>query len=56
MGTMAQKIKNTQLLSNAQELQLIEYIKTLHNRGLPPTRAIISNFASEIAGKQVGKN
>ena len=48
---MAQKIKNTQLLSNAQELQLIEYIKTLYNQGLPPIRVIISNFALEIASK-----
>src|SRR4051794_33419514 len=55
-GTVAERVKNTQLLNNAQELQLIEYIKTLYNQGLPPTRAIISNFASEIASKQVGKN
>ncbi|KAF7572881.1 hypothetical protein PtrM4_077860 [Pyrenophora tritici-repentis] len=42
-------------LNAAQELQLIQYIDGLSKRGLPPTREMIRNFASNIARKYVGK-
>jgi hypothetical protein len=33
--------------------ELIRYIKTLTKRRIPPTRAIIRNFASSLASKEV---
>ncbi|KAF1992797.1 hypothetical protein P154DRAFT_595223 [Amniculicola lignicola CBS 123094] len=39
----------------ALERELLSYIDVLTCRGLPPTRQMIRNFASEIAGKQAGK-
>ena len=55
-GPMQSKIEKTRLLNNTQEIKLIKYIETLTNRGLPPTREIIRNFASEIAAKEPEKN
>ena len=40
------------LLTPTQESELIEYIEGLTKRHLPPTRTMIKNFASEIAGKE----
>ena len=45
-----------QLLDCAQEKELVLYIDGLYIRGLPPSRAMIRNFASEIAGRQAGLN
>jgi hypothetical protein len=42
-----------QNLSQQQELELLQYIKRLTERGLPPTRQMIQSFASTIARKQV---
>ena len=42
------------LLSNAQSNALIKYINTLTERGLPPTNAMVRNFAADIAGRQPG--
>jgi hypothetical protein len=44
-----------QLLSPQQEEGLVEYIGGLTARGLPPTRAMIRNFASNISKKHVGE-
>ena len=55
-GTRAEKIENQQLLHNQQEYELLQYIISLHKRGLPPSRPMIRNFAIDIAGKAVGKN
>ncbi|KAF2182289.1 hypothetical protein K469DRAFT_729031 [Zopfia rhizophila CBS 207.26] len=41
-------------LSPAQESHLIGYIDRLCERGLPPTKRMIQNFAQEIAHKYVG--
>ena len=38
-----------QSLAPQQELELVRYIKTLTERGLPPTREMIRNFSSEVA-------
>jgi len=40
---------NRRKLSPQQEKELISYIKTLTERGLPPTRVMIQNFAATIA-------
>ena len=36
-----------------QELELVVYITELHKRGLPPTREMIQNFSTELAGRDV---
>ena len=41
-------------LSPQQELELVEYIESLTARGLPPTRQMIQNFASQVAKEEVG--
>jgi hypothetical protein len=55
-GTVAKKIENTQLLNRTQEKELVKYIDGLCERGLPPSRQMIRNFASEIGGRQAGKS
>jgi hypothetical protein len=55
-GTCAAKYENDSLLNTTQRQQLIQYIKDLCKRGLPPSKPMIRNFASQIAHKQVGKN
>jgi hypothetical protein len=38
------------------ETELIRYIKTLTERCTPPTRLMIRNFASSLAGKEVSES
>jgi hypothetical protein len=38
------------------EVELVQYIKTLTERRLPPTRTMIQQFASQLAGKEVSKS
>ncbi|KAF7569912.1 hypothetical protein PtrM4_123270 [Pyrenophora tritici-repentis] len=38
-----------------QEKELVQYIKGLSERRLPPTRTMIRNFASSLAGKDVSE-
>jgi uncharacterized protein YoaH (UPF0181 family) len=45
-----------QLLSHQQEQDLVEYINKLTEKGLPPTTAMVRNFAEEIAGKRPGNS
>jgi DDE superfamily endonuclease/Tc5 transposase DNA-binding domain len=48
---------NSQCLLNKQQSEtLIKWINQLTERGLPPTRQILCNFAEEISGKKPGKN
>src|SRR5205823_1601131 len=54
-GSQEDKAANAQLLNPIQEAVLVKYIQGLSKRGLPPTQAIVRNFAWEIAKKQVGK-
>ena len=40
------------LLTPTQEAELVEYIESLTERHLPPTRTMVKNFATEIAGRE----
>jgi hypothetical protein len=42
-----------QVIPPPQELELVQYITDLHLNGLAPTREMIQNFSSEIAGRDV---
>jgi transposase-like protein len=42
-----------QKLNPQQELELVAYIEELTKRALPPTRAMIRNFALEVAKERV---
>jgi len=55
-GTYAEKHENQRLLSSTQEAELVKYIDNLCTRGLPPSREMIRNFASEIAEREAGKS
>jgi hypothetical protein len=46
--------QNRQALHPQQEQELLRYIERLTKRGLPPTRAMIRNFASQIAQRELG--
>jgi hypothetical protein len=50
------RFQNQQALHPQQEQELLLYIKQLTRRGLPPTRAMIRNFGSQIARRQLGVN
>src|SRR5690348_16496167 len=54
-GTHAEKCENQRLLNERQEKELVQYIDRLCSRGLPPSRQMIRNFATEIGGRQAGK-
>ncbi|KAI1676783.1 Tc5 transposase DNA-binding domain containing protein [Pyrenophora tritici-repentis] len=45
-----------QAISPQQELELVRYIKTLTERGLPPTREMIRNFSSKVAHQQLSES
>jgi hypothetical protein len=42
-----------QLIPPQQELELVQYIEDLHKNGIPPTREMVQNFGSEVAGRDV---
>ena len=44
-------LANGRLFNNTQEQQLVQYIKDLCARGLPPSRPMIRKFAGDIAKK-----
>jgi hypothetical protein len=46
--------ENQQLLSDQQEQDLVEYINKRTEMGLPPTTAMVRNFAEQIVGKRPG--
>jgi hypothetical protein len=50
----ATQAQNQQTLHPQQELELLRYIERLTRQGLPPTRAMMRNFASQIAQREVG--
>jgi hypothetical protein len=56
VGTMAEKAVNQQLLTLSEELELVVYTEQLTVQHLPPTREMISNFASAIAKKEVSEH
>ena len=47
---------NQQKLTPEQEIELVQYIKGLAERHLPPTREMIRNFASTIAKEPVSES
>jgi hypothetical protein len=49
------KAADQRALHPQQELELLKYIKQLTERGLPPTRAMVRRFASDIAKRELGK-
>jgi hypothetical protein len=49
------KAADQRALQPQQELELLKYIKQLTERGLPPTRAMVRRFASDIAKRELGK-
>ncbi|KAF7573540.1 hypothetical protein PtrM4_084450 [Pyrenophora tritici-repentis] len=55
-GSNEAKSRNQQLLHPHQELQLLEHIDELTEAGLPPTRTMIQNFASAIAGRATSQS
>ena len=48
--------QNEQLLSRQQEKDLVEYINKLTEKGLPPTTAMVRNFAEQMARKRPGNS
>jgi hypothetical protein len=48
LNTVAAKAEEQQLLSLQQELELVVYIERYTERGLPPTREMVRNFASAV--------
>ena len=48
--------QSRQLLHPQQEKDLVQYINELTEKGLPPTPAMVCNFAYDIVGKRPGKN
>ncbi|KAF2832717.1 hypothetical protein CC86DRAFT_425334 [Ophiobolus disseminans] len=50
------KAADQQALYPQQEQELLQYINRLTERGLPPTRAMIRRFGSDIAKRELRKN
>jgi hypothetical protein len=50
------KATSQQKLNPRQEMELVEYIGDLTKRGLPPTREMIQNFASEVAQERLSES
>ena len=46
--------RDQKLLTTAQESILVEHIRKLSNRGLPPTPKILENLVTEIVGHPIG--
>jgi hypothetical protein len=55
-GSKEEGYKQQQALSSEQELELVRYIEKLSKRSLPPTREMVRNFASEVAGRELGEH
>jgi hypothetical protein len=51
----AEHTTNTRKLSLQQEDELVLYVESLTARRLPPTRAMIQNFASKVAHEWVSE-
>jgi hypothetical protein len=55
-STRETKYDNLKALNATQQQQLIEYIRSLSRQGLPPTRDMIQNVGSKIAGRAVSES
>jgi hypothetical protein len=53
-GSVAEKATSQRLLSLQQERTLLDYINYLTSIGLPPTPAMLRNFATDILGQPPG--
>ena len=49
-------IEDHRFLNDNREQELVNYIERLCERCLPPTLAIVSQIAAELAGKEPGTN
>jgi membrane-bound lytic murein transglycosylase B len=54
-GPAKVKHQKQQLLNPQQEKDLVQYVNKLTDNGIPPTTAMLRNFAGEIAGKRPGE-
>jgi hypothetical protein len=52
--TRAARGRRERILHPQQEYQLIQYLEGLTERGLPPSRSMIQNFASSVVHRHVG--
>ncbi|EKG09101.1 hypothetical protein MPH_13915 [Macrophomina phaseolina MS6] len=55
-ASQASSAESHRLLNNNQERELVEYINKLSERGIPPTQAMVRNFAEEMAQQKPSKN
>ena len=55
-GSREDHVDSMSLLTKQQQKNLVSYINKLTERGIPPTHAMIRNFAYDICGKWPGKN
>ena len=55
-GSLAKRAESNQLLSNKQELVLVEHIRRLSEWCLPPKPAMVTLWASILCGSEPGKN
>jgi hypothetical protein len=53
-GSRATQYENLRAVHPQQELELVRYINQLTERGLPPTRAMIRSFGSQLAKTELG--
>ena len=53
--TKETKDLNQRALNPQQEIELVVYIEGLTKQGLPPTREMINNFASQVAHRQLSE-
>jgi hypothetical protein len=56
IGSKEEATEEKRLLNKQQQKNLVQYVNTLSERGLPPTNAMVRNFARDICGKQPGHN
>ena len=55
-GTRAAKYEQHRNLTTTQQQELVQYITKLSKQGLPPTKEMVQNFGTAIAGKPVSES
>ena len=53
---MTQAVEDKRFLNDQQEQQLLQHIRQLRDRCLPPTPAIVAEIAAQLGGRPAGKN
>src|SRR4051812_2355000 len=56
IGSWEDYVDSMSLLTKQQQKNLVSYINKLTERGIPPTNAMVRNFAYDICQKWPGKN